>query len=65
MEIFNTAFNVLIYSALLAFVLLCFWMFVDWSWSLAGLYDKIFFYVAFTAFAIAQVFVLAKDSIVV
>ena len=65
MEVFNTAFNVLIYSAFLAFVVMCFWMLVEWSWSLAGLYDKVFFFGAFTAFAIVQVFILAKDSIVV
>ena len=65
MEVFNTALNVLIYSGLFAFVAMCFWMFVDWLWSLADLHDKVFFFVAFTAFAIVQVFVLAKDSIVV
>jgi len=65
MELFNTAFNVFIYSAFLAFLVMWFWVLVEWSWSLADLYDKVFFFVAFTAFAIAQVFVLAKDSIVV
>ena len=66
MEELWTALDVLIYSGLLAFVVMCFWMFVDWSWSLADQNDKILFYVLFTAFAIVQVFVvIAKDSIVV
>jgi len=66
MEVFWTIFDVLIYSGLLAFVAMCFWMFVYWLWSLADQNDKIAFYVVFTAFAIVQVFVvIAKDSIVV
>lgn len=65
MEELWTAIDVLIYSGLLAFVAMCFWMFVDWSWSLADQNDKIAFYVVFTAVAIVQVFVIAKDSIVV
>ena len=66
MELFNTALDVLIYSGLLAFVAMCFWMFVDWLCGTVNLYGKIFFYVVFTAFAIVQVFVvIAKDSVVV
>jgi len=66
MEVLWTALDVLIYSGLLAFVAMCFWMFVDWPWSLADQNNKIVFYVLFTAVAIVQVFVvIAKDSIVV
>jgi len=66
MELFNTALDVLIYSGLLAFVAMCFWMFVYWLWSLADQNNKILFYVLFTAVAIVQVFVvIAKDSIAV
>jgi len=66
MEELWTALDVLIYSGLLAFVVMCFWMFLDWSWSLADQNYKIVFYLLFTAFAIVQVFVvIAKDSVVV
>jgi len=65
MEVFWTIFDVLTYSAFVAFLWMSLWMLLDWSWSLAGQNNKILFYVAFTAVAIAKVIVIAKDSVVV
>ena len=66
MEVFWTIFDVLTYSAFVAFLWMSLWMLLDWSWSRADQNNKIVFYVVFTAVAIVQVFVvIAKDSIVV